>query len=144
MGKAYGTTSVPVERSQSAIRDLVMTRGGSGIAFIEQPPMEGFHCLMPIEGVTYTVRIQAQIPTQIPKEVRDQNQERRRIWRVLYFHIKSVFESSASGVLEFREMMLPYIVTANNQTVAERILPTLEKAIQTNPARLLSPTRDHE
>ena len=117
-----------------------MTRGGSGIAFIEQPPMEGFHCLMPIEGVTYTVRIQA----QIPKDTRDAEQERRRIWRVLYYHIKSVFESSASGVLEFREMMLPYIVTANNQTVAERILPTLEKAIQTNPARLLLPAKDHE
>lgn len=140
MAKAYGTTSVPVERSQSGIRELVMTRGGSGIAFIEQPPMEGFHCLMPIEGVTYTVRIQA----QIPKDTRDAEQERRRIWRVLYYHIKSVFESSASGVLEFREMMLPYIVTANNQTVAERILPTLEKAIQTNPARLLLPAKDHE
>lgn len=139
MTKAYGTTSVAVERSQSAIRDLVMTRGGSGIAFIEQPPMEGFHCLMPIDGVTYTVRIQA----QVRKEVRDVDQERRRIWRVLYYHIKSVFECSASGVLEFREMMLPYIVTANNQTVAERILPTLEKAIQTNPARLLMP-KDHE
>lgn len=136
MGKAYGTTSVPVERSQSGIRDLVMTRGGSGIAFIEHPPMEGFHCLMPIDGVTYTVRIQA----EIAKDVREVEQERRRI----YYHIKSVFESSASGVLEFREMMLPYIVTANNQTVAERILPTLEKAIQINPARLLTTPREHE
>lgn len=135
MAKAYGTTSVPVERSQSSIRDLVMTRGGSGIAFIEQPPMEGFHCLMPIDGVTYTVRIQA----QVPKDSRDVAQDRRRIWRVLYYHLKSVFDSSASGVMEFREMMLPYIVTANNQTVAERILPTLEKAIQSNPARLLTP-----
>jgi hypothetical protein len=135
MSKAYGTTSVPVERSQTGIRDLVMTRGGSGIAFIEQPPMEGFHCLMPIDGVTYTVRIQA----EVSKDVRDIPQERRRIWRVLYYHLKSVFDSAASGVMEFREMMLPYIVTANNQTVAERILPTLEKAIQTNPARLLGP-----
>ena len=133
MGKAYGTTAVPAERSQSAIRDLVMTRGGTGIAFIEQPPMEGFHCLMPIDGVTYTVRIQA----MISKDSHDVAQERRRIWRVLYYHLKSVFESSASGVMEFREMMLPYIVTANNQTVAERILPNLEKAIQTNPSRLL-------
>lgn len=134
MSKAYRTTSVTVERSQSAIRDLVMTHGGSGIAFIEQPPMEGFHCLMPIEGVTYTVRIQA----TVPKDARDVARERRRIWRVLYYHLKSVFECSASGVMEFREMMLPYIVTANNQTVAERILPTLEKAIQSNPARLLT------
>jgi hypothetical protein len=133
MAKAYGTTSVPVERSQSAIRDLVMTRGGSGIAFVEQPPIEGFHCMMPIDGVTYTVRVQA----TVPQDSQDQAQERRRIWRVLYYHMKSVFESSASGVLEFREMMLPYVVTANGQTVGERILPNLQKAIQTNPARLL-------
>ena len=133
MSRAYGTTSVPVERSQSAIRDLVMTRGGSGIAFIEQPPMEGFHCMMPIDGVTYTVRIQA----HVPEDSRDVAQDRRRIWRVLYYHLKSVFESSASGVMEFREMMLPYIVTTNGQTVGERILPNLEKAIQRDPARLL-------
>jgi hypothetical protein len=133
VSRAYGTTSVPVERSQSAIRDLVMTRGGSGIAFIEQPPMEGFHCMMPIDGVTYTVRIQA----HVPEDSRDVAQDRRRIWRVLYYHLKSVFESSASGVMEFREMMLPYIVTTNGQTVGERILPNLEKAIQRDPARLL-------
>ena len=133
MSKAYGTTSVPVERSQGAIRDLVMTRGGSGIAFIEQPPMEGFHCLMPIEGVTYTVRIQAHVPKDSP----DVPQERRRIWRVLYYHLKSVFESSASGVMEFREMMMPYIVTKDGRTVAEHILPNLEKNIQKDPSRLL-------
>lgn len=133
MSRAYGSTSVPVERSQGAIRDLVMTRGGSGIAFIEQPPMEGFHCLMPIDGVTYTVRIQA----TIPKDSRDVPQERRRIWRVLYYHLKSVFESSASGVMEFREMMLPYIVTKSGQTVAEHILPNLEKAIAANPGKFL-------
>lgn len=133
MSKAYGTTSVPVERTQAAIRDLVMTRGGSGIAFIEQPPMEGFHCLMPIEGVTYTVRIQA----HVPKDSLDVPQERRRIWRVLYYHLKSVFESSASGVMEFRELMMPYIVTKDGRTVAEHILPNLEKNIQKDPSRLL-------
>jgi hypothetical protein len=133
MGKAYGTTSVPVERSQGAIRDLVMTRGGSGIAFIEQPPVEGFHCLMPIDGVTYTIRIQASVSADSD----DIAQERRRIWRVLYYHLKSVFDSSASGVMEFRELMLPYIVVKDGRTIGEHILPNLEKAVESRPERLL-------
>ena len=132
MAKAYGTTSVPVERSQTCIRDLVMTRGGNGIAFIEQPPTEGFQCLMPIDGETYTIRIHCEV-----KESSDSAQERRRVWRVLYYHLKSVFDSAASGVLEFREMMMPYVVTKSGKTVAELILPNLAKAINTDPSRLL-------
>jgi hypothetical protein len=52
-----------------------------------------------------------------------------------------VFESSASGVMEFREMMLPYIVTKDGRTVGEHILPNLEKNVEMNPSKLLPGAR---
>jgi hypothetical protein len=64
-------------------------------------------------------------------------QEHRRIWRVLFYHLKSVFEAADSGVMEFRELMLPYIVTKSGMTVAECIVPQLAKNIELNPARML-------
>jgi hypothetical protein len=63
--------------------------------------------------------------------------EERRIWRVIFYHLKSVFEASESGVMEFRELILPYIVTRDGHTVAEHILPKLAEAIAGNPSRLL-------
>jgi len=64
-------------------------------------------------------------------------EEARRVWRVLFYHLKSVYEAANSGVMEFRELMLPYIVTHDGHTVAEHILPKLAGAIAGNPSRLL-------
>lgn len=130
---AYENTRVPVVNSQSEIKKLVMLRGGSGVAFISHPPMEGFEALMPIEGVTYKIRIVASVPL----DSRDIERDQRRIWRVIYYHMKSVFEAAASGVMEFREMMLPYIVTKDDKTVGQHILPKLEQALSGRTDRLL-------
>ena len=130
---AYEKTQVPVMQSQSEIKKLVMGRGGTGVAFISHPPNEGFEAMIPIEGVTYKIRIVAQTPVNS----RDIERDTRRIWRVIYYHMKSVFEAAASGVMEFREMMLPYIVTRDDKTVGQHILPKLEAALAGRPDRLL-------
>lgn len=128
---AYEDTSVPVSRSQERIKMLILKNGGTGVAFVTHPPMEGFEAVIPIDGCTYTVRIRATVAGK------DAEQEQRRIWRVLYYHMKDIFEASTSGVMELREMILPYIVTRDGQTIAEHILPKLDKAIEGNPERLL-------
>jgi hypothetical protein len=52
-------------------------------------------------------------------------------------HLKDIFEASNSGVMEFRELILPYIVTKDGKTVAQHILPKLDSAINGNPERML-------
>ena len=42
---------------------------------------------------------------------------------------KSVFEAADTGVMEFRELMLPYIVMADGMTISERVLPMLDGAV---------------
>lgn len=130
---AYEKTNVPVWQSQAEIQRMLKKYGGTGVAFVSQPPKEGIEAMIPIEGITYKIRIQAEVSAK----VRDPEQALRRIWRVIYFHLKSVFEAAASGVLEFREMMLPYIVTKDNKTVAEHLLPNLATAIEGKSERLL-------
>lgn len=129
---AYENTQVAVPKSQDKIRQLILKNKGTGVAFISQPPMEGFQAMMPIDGKTYTIRISAHL-----KEKRDPDKEARRIWRVLYHHLKDIFEAANSGVMEFRELILPYIVVADGKTVSQHILPKLESAIQGNPERML-------
>ena len=150
---AYENTAVPVSRSQEGIRKLIMSRKGGKVAFISDPPHEGFTAIVEIDGLPYQIRLMGvcrdapQEKTRMYrgrkialKETTDKfrakfsEEEERRIWRVIYYHLKSVFEAADSGVMEFRELMLPYIVTKSGQTVAEKLLPHLADAIERNPA----------
>ena len=107
---AYDNTKVPTARSQEAIRRLVMSNGGTGVAFVSQPPLESFQAQMPMEGKTYTVRIIARLRSHDEISAAHHrssqarintlyDQEERRVWRVLFYHLKSLFEAAASGVL---------------------------------------------
>lgn len=137
---AYETTEVPVAKSQQKLRELLLRNGATGIAIVSQPPQEGFQAMVKIEGALYTFRISALCKSKSNQSAIEQ--EERRVWRVLYHHLKAIFEASSSGVQELRQMILPYIVTNSGQTIAEIILPQLDKAVQHNPARLLPMARE--
>ena len=153
---AYENTEVLVSRSQEGIRKLIMSRKGGKVAFISDPPREGFTAVVQIDNLPYQIRLMGDCHdapqekvrtykgrTTSAKETTDRfrqqfrESEERRIWRVLYFHLKSVFEAADSGVMEFRELMLPYIITKSGRTIAEQLLPHLAEAIERNPSRLL-------
>lgn len=139
---AYDKTSVSVSKSQDGIRKLIMARKGSKIAFVSDPPREGFQASVLIDGLPYQIRIFGTVEDDSSSRTAKQrdnyvDQEHRRIWRVLFYHLKSVFEAADSGVMEFRELMLPYIVTKSGKTVAEWIVPDLAHAVNINPARML-------
>lgn len=143
---AYEQTSVAVPKSQDAIRKLIMSHGGFGIAFIsDRDPhtsfsQEGLHAKVLIDSKPYAIKIMAvvkPVSEKLPTKQRLNRieQEERRIWRVLYHHLKSVFEAADSGVMDFRELMLPYILVGE-QTISEHILPVMDEAIA-NPSRML-------
>jgi hypothetical protein len=151
---AYENTSVPVAKSQEGIRKMLLQNKASGIAFVSQtePLSEGFEAMIPIDGKTYRIRIVAQIQKlenhtkgrcyrgsyrAAKSDSQVQEIEMRRVWRVLYYHLKSVYEATNTGVMEFRELMLPYIVVKDGRTIAQHLLPQLDKAIESRPERML-------
>ena len=108
---SYEQTEVSVSRSQEGIRKLILGNGGTGVAFISQPPKEGFEAQVPIDGKVYHIRIVAEC---VPKERKRKRRwrygsrpqrdpmeaEARRVWRVLFYNLKSTFESANSHVME--------------------------------------------
>jgi len=150
---AYEDTLVAVSKSQEQIRRMIMDNGGSGIAFISQPPMEGFEAMVVIDGSTYKIRLSVEVKVperkRAPRAVwngtgyvtKSKNDiwdaAARRVWRVLYYYLKSVYEASNSGVMELRQLVMPYVVTRDNRTVAEHILPKLKLAVEGDPGRML-------
>lgn len=138
---AYNKTTVAVSKSQGAIRKLVLNNNGEAVAFFSQPPREGFEALILIDDKTYQIRIVAMCREEKTEKLKEQ--EERRVWRVLYYHLKAVYEAAGTGVLEFRELILPYIVVRGGKTIAQTILPNLDKALL-GKTRLLGPAPSSE
>lgn len=131
---AYAGTEVPAARSQEAIRKLVYAHKGTAVMFISQRPKEGFEAVVTLGGDPYHIRVMA---TCTPKrDNKGLEQEERRVWRVLFYHMKAMFEAADSGVIDMRDVILPYIVTPDGRTLSEHIMPRM-KEIQANPGRLL-------
>lgn len=155
---AYESTTVAAYTSQAEIMKLVMAHGGTGVGFESEPPIEGVSAKLKIEGVDYVVHITARCKetkrsyqpgnrswpvTRTDAQMREAvEQERRRVWRVLFYYLKNAFECADSGVVELRHVLLPHIVLpGTGRTISEHILPRLAEAVQGDPARLLGAAR---
>jgi hypothetical protein len=55
----------------------------------------------------------------------------------LYWHLKAMFEAADSGVIDIRDVIMPYVVTRDGKTISEHIVPQMERAMIDDPARML-------
>ena len=55
----------------------------------------------------------------------------RQKWRVLILLLKANLEAVEIGAVKFDEAFMPYFMTADGYTVAEKFLPTIDKTIKT-------------
>jgi hypothetical protein len=144
---AYETTEVAVSKSQDAIRKLIYAHTGTGLMLISRPPNEGFEAFIEIEKMPYHVRIMAVCKDQRYDRNRylrsAQNlgkaveQENRRVWRVLYWHLKAIFEAADSGVIDIRNVIMPYVVLRDGLTLSDHIRPKMDELMKVDPSRLL-------
>lgn len=145
---AYGSTSVSVAKSQDAIRAMIYKHKGTGVMFISQRPKEGFEAMMDIGGKPYHIRVLAECKdmTRDGRGHKRPNgalasaieQEERRVWRVLYHHMKAQFEAADSGVVSLERLVMPYVVTRDGRTLAEHIMPQIDRLIIGDPTKMLA------
>ncbi len=128
---AYEHTLVSPEKSQAAIKKLLVAHGSVNVSFASSSkPMrqEGFRASVVLDGKPYGMKIV--VPVQEMANNKAQDQVIRRVWRVLYHHMKAIFEAADSGVIDIRELLLPFLVTKNGQTVGQIVLQDMEKIIE--------------
>lgn len=130
---AYDKTKVPISLSQSAIRKLIYSHKGTGVSFVSQPPKEGFEALVTLNEIAYHIRVMA-----IVKKAADREREERRVWRVLFHHLKSMFEAADSGVIAVEDIIMPYVVTPDGRTISEHVKPKLAEMRNLTHDRLLT------
>ena len=129
----YEKTRVPLAQSQSEIRKMVYAHKGTGVSFMSRPPREGFEALVTMGDQAYHIRIMATMKGSNPRE-----SEERRVWRVLYWHLKAMFEAADSGVIAIEDIIMPYIVTPDGRTIAEHVAPKLSEMRQFTHEKLLT------
>lgn len=129
---AYESTEVAVSKSQEGIRRVVYDHKGTGVSFTSRPPKEGFEALVTMQEQAYHIRVMA-----TAKEAKNREQEERRVWRVLYWHLKAMFEAADSGVIAVEDIIMPYIVTPDGRTIAEHVAPKLAEMREITHERLL-------
>lgn len=144
---SYETTEVAVAKSQDSIRKLVYAHKGTGLMLISQPPREGFEAMVEIDRASYHIRIMATCKNQMRDSrgftrkasalARAVEQENRRVWRVLYWHLKAMFEAADSGVIDIRNVVMPYVVLRDGTILADHIVPKMGELMTMDPSRLL-------
>jgi hypothetical protein len=136
---AYNQTIVAPEKSQGQIKKMLLGHGASNVQFgsaREPVRVEGFQASVAIDGRPYGIRIA--VPVKEKSSQSAQEQEERRVWRVLYHHIKAIFEAADSGVIDIRELLLPYFVTKSGKTIGKQILDDLPRALEAPKALFIN------
>lgn len=120
-------------QSQAEIRKIVYAHKGTGISFMSRPPREGFEALVTMGDQAYHIRVMATM-----KKGNNRESEERRVWRVLYWHLKAMFEAADSGVIAIEDIIMPYIVTPDGRTIAEHVAPKLAEMREFTHDKLLT------
>ena len=133
---AYKDTAVPIERSQSHIRELLYKYGADGIQFSElrRECKIQMRFMYEVEGekgkgkVTYMVRIEAAVPEARTEQRRGQNE--RSCWRAVYWALKSRMESISYGIETFEQAFLAHFEAGLDEkgrsvTIGDRLIPRL-------------------
>jgi len=147
---SYAGTSVPVERSQKAIRDLLLKQGARGLQFSEDFDARRINLrfAMEVEGILRTVSVSAVIPEppglgkhrttrrwshgtyhSTTKTDHDRwAQSERATYRALHYWLKTSFEAVDFGLFSMTDMFLSHfewMVKGHATTVGALIKPYL-------------------
>lgn len=133
---AYEWTTVPVAKSQESIRGLIYGHKGTGINIISRRPQEGFEALITLNDGPLHIRVMATCKPTKTDQLREQ--EERRVWRVLFYHLKAMFDATDSGVINILDVIMPYVVTSDGRTLSEQITPKIRELQTLNTEKLLT------
>lgn len=142
MAYAEGT-EVPVERSRGEVERILAKYGASEffygstqwqavIAFRARKRSVRF--IVPFPGIEEFRKTSGKYPkTRTPMQAEQAREvEIRRRWRALSLAIKAKLEAVQSGIATFETEFMPYTMLANGKTVAEQLLPEVERALATS------------
>lgn len=130
--RAYSGTTIRPEKTQNDISKELMKYGIRNIQHttVEQGFSVAFQAIIAESQKPITIRID--MPYDETKDWEDRIGwvEQRRLYRALYWYVKSMLEAWDSGVKTFAEIFLPHIVLPGGKTVIQDLLPKYALAVE--------------
>jgi len=140
--RAYADTQVSAAKSMGEVMDLLEKRKATGMQWTAEGPVSTLRFRWKTsDGVDLCARFRVEIkPPTPPRGVRLTSeqigkhfeQEKRRMFRVLVYFIKNLFEAVDGGLLTLEQALLPYLEDASGATVGELMAPRLGR-LQAGP-----------
>ncbi len=121
MSRYAKNTKVPVAQSVAEIQKTVEKYGSTGFQYAVDEGKAGVAFKIPVGENQFLIRFTLPLP--------DDPQEVRQRWRAMLLTVKSKLESVESEIETFEEAFMAHLVLPDGRTVAERLLPDVQKAI---------------
>jgi hypothetical protein len=126
---AYADTKVPVAQTTRAIEDLLERRGVTDRRTTTTAALFALDFNWPLRDAKGALRTILGVRMVAPWP--NDERERRRMARVLYWHLKSKLEAVESGLLSFEEEFLPHLTLGRaGPRVWDDAKPAIEEAIK--------------
>lgn len=124
----YGDTKVPVAQSRAAIEDLLEKRGVRDRRVTTTATLFALDFNWPLRDKKGGLRTVLGVRIVAPWP--EDEKQRRRMARVLYWHLKSKLEAVEAGLLSFEEEFLPHLTLGRaGPRVWDDAKPAIEEAI---------------
>ena len=146
----YATgTVVPADRSRAEIERVLTRYKATGFMYGWQDARALIAFEMENRRVKFLLPMPDKLATsRTPKgrrrrgaaAVQAYDQEVRRRWRALALAVKAKLEVVASGIVNFDEEFMPYIVMPDGKTVAEHVQQSIAEAYSTGKMKALLPS----
>jgi hypothetical protein len=144
--EAYGNTRVPVAQSRAAIEGLLEARGVRDRRVTTTATLFALDFNWPVRETCdlnssgYCIRhkawkhvapLRTVLGVRIVSPWPEDDKERRRMARVLFWHLKSKLEAVEAGLLSFEEEFLPHLTLGRSgPRVWDDAKPAIEDAIR--------------
>lgn len=130
--KSYVGTTIRPEKTQA---DISRELSKYGIESVQHTTIEtGFSVAFQavVEGSDKPITIRIDVPYNRKNDVEDKYgwKEQRRLYRGLYWYVKSMLEAWDNGVKTFAEIFLPHLVLPGGKTVTQDLLPKYALALE--------------
>jgi hypothetical protein len=139
------TTKVPIERSKCEIERILMRYGASQFAYMTKSNQAVVMFQVNGRRVRFNLPLPEQADFSQGKRkkysqdatIKRWEQACRERWRALALIIKAKLEAVNSNISIFEEEFLAQLLTANGQTIGERLLPELDESLSRAASRPL-------
>lgn len=137
--RAYKYTELEAGQSKEKIEQMLNEIGITEIRFTQTNGMHQIEFMVKMQANEYPRKVRINVPVDLDDD--DKERTKKRLFRVLYHHLKDKFVAIRSGLKEFEEEFLADIVIMHEgkeMRLGDVLTPQIKAKLKNSPIAVLS------